>query len=779
MKNNNLMPVSDTVNSEMAKNYSIPNEVSIYKLWEEKGFFAPEKAQAARKSAGLPVLDQHYSILMPPPNANAPLHCGHATYSIQDLMARFKRMQGFKTVYFPGTDHAGFETQVVYERKLKKEGKSRFNFDRQSLFNQILSFVQENSTIATEQLKRIGMSADWNRNTFMLEERVVDRVYETFKKMHDDGLIYRDYYMVNYSPNHGTTFSNLETEHIETVSPLYYVKFKVKDMDAFLTVATVRPETIYADKAIAVNPKDTRYKSYVGKTVINPLTNEEMPIIADSYVDPKFGTGALKITPGHDFNDYEIGKKHGLEMISVVDLNGRMTAVAGEVAGLKVHIARQKMEEILTSKDALEKIDPTYTNNLLVDYKDQKPIEPMLLPNWFVKMESLTAKALQAVKDNKVKFNKPTWKKQMIDWLSNIKDWPISRQIVFGIRIPVWYKVEDNPNLHVVFLDSTGTSHEGNVSELLKSHSLNEIESGLQKVITSSDAKYVVSVAKPGEGYLPETDTFDTWFSSAQWPLTTTKFPDGSDFKDFYPTSFMDSMWDILFFWISRMLFMGIYLTGDVPFKTVYIHGRINDAQGRKMSKSFGNVIDPLDYSEKYGADALRMGILVGGNTSAKTTSLSEDNVKGYRNFANKLWNMTRFMTIMFSQFEGEVPDYSVLIQEVKASNKDHNFHEKDKAILDALKVLVKEVTKNLEKYNFKAAGDMLYHFIWDELASDYLEHVKTRDDKAVALSVLRHCFMTSITMLHPFMPFVTEAVWKQIPGNEMNVDLIIADWPK
>lgn len=756
---------------EMPKKYDYTEqEPTIFEMWENQNLFSPEGAHKARKDAGLSTKEEHFSVLMPPPNANAPLHCGHATYSIQDLMTRFKRMQGYKTVYFPGTDHAGFETQVVYERQLKKEGKSRFDFDRERLFNQVLDFVKENSDVAIKQLKRIGMSADWERNTFMLDDHVVKTVHNTFQKMHDDGLIYRDYYMVNYSPKHGTTFSNLETTHIEAVSPLYYVNYSVKETGDTITIATVRPETIYADVAIAVNPKDSRFKNLVGKTAINPLNNRGLPIIEDSYVDLEFGTGALKITPGHDFNDYEIGKKHGLDMISVVDLNGRMTKDAGEVSGLKVHIAREKMRSILEAKGALEKIDENYKNNLLVDYKDNTPIEPMLLPNWFVKMDPLASKALEAVQSNRVKFNKPTWKKQMIDWLQNIRDWPISRQIVFGIRIPVWYSLEENPNLHVVFLDKDGNSHEGNAQEFTEKFSLNDIEEGLQKVITSTDAKYVISDEKPGEGYLPETDTFDTWFSSSQWPLTTTKYPNGEDFKSFYPTSFMDSMWDILFFWISRMLFMGLYLADEVPFKTVYIHGRIDDEQGRKMSKSLGNVIDPLEYVEKYGADALRMGILVGGNTSAKRTSLSEQKVKGYRNFANKIWNMCRFMNMMFDQHEGEVSNYT--------SSEYPSLKEKDKEIMDKLNSTVSSITTHMEKYRFKAAGEELYHFMWDDLASDYIEHVKDRDDKDLALSVLRHCFITSVKMLHPFMPYVTEAVWNHIPGNENATALIVSDWP-
>ena len=444
--------------------------------------------------------------------------------------------------------------------------------------------------------------------------------------------------MVNYSPYHGTTFSNLETEHIEQKSVLYYVKYFIKDSSDYLIVATTRPETIPADVAIAVNPEDERYKNFVGKTAVNPLNGRDLKIIADGYVDMEFGTGALKITPAHDFNDYEIGKKHNLPFISIVDLYGKMTPEAGEdLQGLFITKARVRAFEILHEKGFIEKVDENYTNALLVDYKDNKPIEAMLLPNWFIKMNGLAGKAIEAVTKEEVKFNQETWKEQMLVWLNNIKDWPISRQTVFGIRIPVWYEAQNN-GLFVVFLDKDKNSHEGNLDELLNSYELKEITAGLQKVIAPKNAKYIISRDFPEGNYIQETDTFDTWFSSSQWPLTTTKYPNGEDFKNFYPTSFMDSMWDILFFWIARMIMMGLYLTKElpngsqVPFKNVYIHGRINDEKGQKMSKSKGNVIDPLDFIDKYGADALRMGIIVGGNTSAKMTSLSEGKVKGYRN---------------------------------------------------------------------------------------------------------------------------------------------------
>lgn len=744
-------------------------EEKIYKMWEDGGYFKPENSPNTK--------NETFSVLMPPPNANAPLHCGHATYAIQDLYARFKRMQGYKTLYLPGTDHAGFETQVVYERKLKKEGKSRFDFDAKTLYDDILNFVKENSEVAIDQLKKLGMSADWSRNTFMLDDHVIDTVYDTFIKMHNDNLVYKDYYLVNYSIFHGTTFSNLETTHVEAVSPLYYVSYKLVDSNESLTVATVRPETIYADVALAVNPKDSRYENLVGKHVVNPLTKGRIPVISDSYVDMEFGTGVLKITPGHDFNDFEIGKKHGLKIFSIIGLDGKLTEDAGECAGLRVASARKKSVEILQSLGALEKIDEKYTHNLLVDYKDKKAIEPLLIPNWFVKMDSLATKAIDAIEQDKVKFNQETWKNQILQWLKNIHDWPISRQIVFGIRIPVWYEVTNESGIQVTFISKDGSSKDGKLGALLSAgHPLDEIKSGLQKLIAPTDAKYVLAKESPGESYIQETDTFDTWFSSGQWPQTTLKYPDGKDFKEFFPTSFMDSMWDILFFWIARMVMFSLYLTDDVPYKNVYIHGRINDAKGRKMSKSLGNSIDPLEFVEKYGADALRMGIMVGGNTAAKQTSLSEDNVRSFRNFSNKIWNMARFMLLMFEQ--EDIKEYSDL--DSYSDDFYRSASNADKTVLDNLHSLVLDVTTNLDKYHIKAAGDAIYHFMWDELADKYIEDVKNREGEAKrqGLTVLRYSLLTCLKLLHPFMPFVTEEVWSKVPRLTKDF-LITSSWPK
>lgn len=762
----------------MDKHYDFKTkETEIYEMWENLNLFTPEGVDKFKGKSDKQ--KNSYTVLMPPPNANASLHAGHATYAIQDLMVRFKRMQGFDTLYLPGTDHAGFETQVVYERHLKKEGKSRFDFDRQTLYKKILEFVMENSEVAISQMKKLGLSADWDRNTFMLDDKVIKTVHETFIKMHEDGYIYRSGYMVNYSTFHGTTFSDLETEYKDSVSPLYYVKYKIKDSDKYISVATVRPETIYADVAISVNPDDKRFKELIGLVAINPLNGRELPIISDSYVDIEFGTGALKITPGHDFNDYEIGKKHNLEILTCINLDGKMNKLALDVEGMFPKPARKKVGEILLEKGALEKIDETYENRVLVDYKDQMPIEPMVLPNWFIKMkgkESLIDPVIKAVKNDDVRFNKDMWKKEILRWLKDIRDWPISRQTVFGIRIPVWYEINKNIDLRATCLIN-GNIVNGLVSELLEKYSIKEIKDGLQRTFATSDSTYIVSVDDPGDGYLPETDTFDTWFSSGQWPLTTTGYPDGEDYKNYYPTDFLDSMWDIIFFWIARMIMFSLYLTKEeeggpkVPFKNVYFHGAITDKHGTKMSKSKGNVINPLDYIEKYGADALRMGIIVGGNTASKTSPLDEDKVRGYRNFANKIWNVGRFILSKKDEYKKD----SKGKDDFKFVKDMDGLQDEDKKVLLELDNLVKTVTSDFDSYWFKKAGEDIYQFMWETLANDYLEAIKGRNDKE-SLIVLQYVFETTIKLLHPLMPFVTEAVWHEL-GNDKPI--IVSDWPK
>ncbi|MDA1337729.1 MAG: valine--tRNA ligase [bacterium] len=739
-------------------------EKQIYKKWESADVFSPEGSTKQRVSQGITGNEKPYSVLMPPPNANASLHCGHVTYVIQDIMARFKRMQGFDSCYFPGIDHAGFETQYVYENKLKKEGKSRFDFDRETLYKNILDFVLENSSIAIGQFKRLGLSADWNRNTFTLDKNVVEQVYKTFEKMNNDGYVYREGYMVNYSTYYGTTFSDLETEYKDTVSPLYFVKYKIKNSDKTISIATVRPETIYADVAIAVNPDDKRYKDLVGLFAINPLNSRELPIIKDEYVDLNFGTGALKITPGHDLNDFKIGKKHNFEVISVIGLDGKMINTEKEIDGLYPKQARLKVAEILKNNNGLEKVNEKYENRVLVDYKDGYPIEPLVMTNWFIKTEKLFDKVINSVENEEVKFYKPVWKKEILRWLNEKRPWPISRQIAFGIAIPAWYSIKENPEIFVTFVVD-GKTISGYIKDIKKNYDIEIIKKGLQKIVAPENAKFKIQVESPGEDYLQETDTFDTWFSSGQWPQVTTGFPNSADYNKYYPTNFLDSMWDIMFFWIARMLMFGIYLTDKVPFKNVYFHGAVTDKHGVKMSKSKGNVINPIEIIDEYGADSLRAGIITGGDTSAKFTPLDIDKVKSYRNFSNKLWNIARFIN-MYEE-TNQIPNGIDLKEYEKIEIN----------IVEESVLLTKFVTKKLEKYQYKLALEEIYHFVWDKLANEYLEIAKNKND-IDSMRVLKEIFKTSLKLLHPFMPFVTEAIWQELHGNK-NSMLIVEKWPE
>jgi len=741
---------------------------------------------------GKPDLDPNntkepFSILMPPPNANASLHAGHAMFVIQDILIRYKRMQGHPTVWFPGTDHAGFETQFVYEKHLKKAGKSRFQFDRETLYNDIAAFVDENSGVIIHQLKRLGFSADWDRLTFTLDEHVVDTVIDTFAKLEKEGLIYRDDYIVNYCPKLGTSFSDLEVVYKDQVTPLYSIRYRFADGEPRIingvemtgvVVATVRPETIFADVAVAIHPEDPRAAALVGELVLNPLTRAAIPIIADTDVDPEFGSGMLKITPAHDQIDFAIGKRHNLPIISTINTLGKISLdwhnpqnepektraeqLYAQFHNLAVNNARSAVVKLLEVENAIESVNDKYENRVSVSYKGEYPIEPLPLPNWFVKMQSLADLGLQAVREGEVKIIPQRFEKQYFQWLENIRDWPISRQVVWGIRMPVWYDISTYSDIFVSFLATDGERKHLTVAQALEAgHTHEEIRAGLQQLTAPSSAQYVVSKTSPGENYLQETDTFDTWFSSGQWPLVTTGYPDGEDFKRFYPTSVMDTMWDILFFWVARMIMLGKYLTktdeqpnGISPFKTVYLHSMVTDAKGAKMSKSKGNVVNPLDIIEKFGADALRIA-LVAGSAPGNPIALSEDKVKGYRNFANKIWNIGRFIWMQEQELGTASPLDRTALQ------------ASDQAILEKLDALVSATTDNLDRFRFSDAALGLYDFLWNEFAQGYLEENKQREDKTVYLAIIKEIYLTSIKLLHPFMPFVTEAVWKELkqPG--------------
>lgn len=767
-------------------------ESKIYKMWEDGGYF-----KATRDPAKKP-----YTIVLPLPNASGKMHVGNVLMiAIEDLLIRWKRMQGYSALWVPGTDHAGFETQVTYERELKKQGKSRFDFDRATLYQQIWDFVHENKHLIEGQIKEMGASVDWSRYLFSLDQRSLEMVFNTFSKMLKDGLIYRDDYIVNYCPALGTTFADLEVTYEERNDPLYYVKYKLlgrqADEPEFVACATVRPELIFIDTHLAVNPKDKKNAWLIGRKVSNPLTGVDMDIIGDGFVDPKFGTGVVKLTPAHDKVDYSVAIKHRLPIRNALDLRGRINEKGGKYAGMKIKEARKAVYVDLQEADMLEKVDEKYIHTVPVSYKGSADIEPLVLPNWFVKVESLRKPALEAVTKGEVTIY-PKWRKiTYIRWMEEMRDWPISRQVVWGIRIPAWYNVDDNPDLLISFKTNTGEVKNGFIKELLKDFAFEEIEAGLQTLIAGKESKFIISKEKVRGRFLQETDTFDTWFSSGQWPLTTLGYPDSDDFKYFYPTDVLETAWEILRLWVSRMIMFGIYLTGKPPFKDVYLHGIVKAMDGRKMSKSLGNVINPDEYLQKYGADALRMG-LISGTANGKDFAFPQDKVIAYRNFANKIWNMARFFLMEVDKFKEstgkDLEFYNDEINSLDMGGQKHNeisqdsngnqniqsaeLTELDKKMLDDLNQLIKSVDQNLAKYRFADASEAIYHFMWDELASKYLEDLKIREDKKIALRVFRHIFMTCLKLLHPFMPFITEEVWSYLP-KKTSVPLVSSSWPR
>jgi len=764
----------------MDKNYNPATEDSIYKLWETSGAFTPKVPKNPKASR---LQKEPFTIILPPPNANNPLHAGHALYTVEDTMVRFHRMLGDPTLWLPGTDHAGIETQFVFEKALQKEGKSRFDYDRETLFKLIFDYVTENRDVAKNQLKRLGFSLDWTREKFTMDEDHISRVYAVFNRMVKDGLIYRDEKIVNYCTFCGTAFSNLEVEHKSVSSHLWYFNYPLADdPQKFITVATTRPETMLGDTAVAVSPKDKKYQDLIGKYLTLPLVGRSIPIIADDSVDPKFGTGAVKVTPSHSPEDYEMGKKHSLEFIRIFDFDGKANEnVPQKFQGLFPKQVRAQVLSDLEEQKLLVKTKE-YTHEVGHCYKCSRPIEPMTAPQCFVKIAPLAAKATQVVKDDKVKIFPARFKKNFLTWMKDIKDWPISRQIVWGPRIPLWYCLDNEPTKFVLtFIDKKGDTVHGNWSQLsTKGYSYQEVKDGLQSLIAQTDATYYLSESEAkqkGSFVLQETDTFDTWFSSGQWPYSTLGWdPDGNhspDFEYFYPTTVLDTMWDILFFWVARMIMMGIYATGDIPFKVAHMHSRVIDAKGQKMSKSKGNVIDPLTMSNLYGADALRMALVI-GVAPGSDIALSEDKIRAQRNFVNKIWNASRFVEIIIDRFIEKDPSFKPSLS-VDLSNPK----KEDQEILESLHLLISSTTKKLNNYRFGQASEDLYHFFWHEFCDIYIEAVKDRGPDVVP--VLLTTLFTSLKLLHPFIPFVTESVYQQFNQKyhlEESPLLITSSWP-
>ncbi len=720
-------------------------EDKIYRDWEESGAF---KASPKGKP---------FTIIMPPPNANASLHAGHAMYTVEDILIRWKRMQGFAALWVPGMDHAGFETQFVYEKELAKKGQSRLDFDRETLYQNIADFVKNNSGLIYSQFRRLGFSADWSRSVYAAEPKVIDYVYNTFKRMEKEKLVYRDNYIVNYCVHCGTSLAELEVKHIEKIDELYYIRYPFIGKEGYIVVATTRPEPIFADTHLAVNPKDKKNKHLVGQKVGNPLTGAVMEIIADDFVDPEFGTGIVKLTPAHDQNDFEVAKKHHLPIVEAIDWNGRIMNNGGKYAGMKIKAAREAVLKDLEEKKLIDHIDKNYLHSVIACYKCGRVLEPLTIPNWFIKVKDLKQKVKEVVTKNKLKFYPARFKRHMLQWLEIMHDWPISRQIVWAIRIPVWYRVNPQAsNIWVWWLDENKKLQQGGVNQFLaKGVKINEIKKGLQKVLAlsgSNQPEYIVSEKEPNDGqmYLPETDVFDTWFSSGQWPLVTLK---EEEFSTRFPTDVMGTLSDILKFWVSRMIMFSLYLKQEIPFKDVYLWSMVADAKGQKMSKSKGNVVNPIDLVDKYGADALRMALIYGTATGSKII-LSDDKVRAMRNFSNKIWNASRYILMTDSAKDNA------------AGDKDFNSH---------LKKVINDVTNLLDKYQLGLAAEKLYEEFWHWFCDQKIEEAK---QGKISQSTLLEGLRTFLKLLHPFVPFVTEAVWQQLPQTKDKL-LISAAWPK
>ncbi len=693
-------------------------EDRIYKIWEESGFFNPDtlvEKKIVEDSA------EAFTIVMPPPNANGDLHAGHALFiTLEDIMTRYKRMSGFKALWIPGADHAGFETQVVYEKKLEKEGRSRFGMDPKDLYKEILDFTLLNKKNMQAQVRSLGASCDWSREKFTLDPDVVEKTQKTFIKMWGDGIAYRGKRTINWCSKHQTSLSEVETESAEESSTFYYFKYGPFE------IGTVRPETKFGDKYVVMHPDDKRYAEYEhGQKMTVEWINGPIlaTVIKDSVVDMEFGTGVMTITPWHSQVDYEIAKRHNLDMEQIIDWRGKLLPIAGEFTGMNIKDARLKIVEKLQSKGLVTKIDDKYKNVVKKCYKCNTIIEPQIKDQWYVKMEPLAKMAIESVDKGEIKFIPDNYEKIFRYWMNNTIDWNISRQIVWGIPIPAWFKGDE----------------------------------------------IVASIEKPdGEGWTKDTDTFDTWFSSGQWPLMVTGFPKEKDFGTYYPTQVMETGHDLIFKWVPRMVIFGLYLANKAPFNTVYLHGLVNDAQGKKMSKSKGNVINPLTLTEKYGTDALRMALIV-GNTPGTDLSLQEDKVKGYKNFGNKLWNITRFILSSTESFDGKKPELLI---------------ESDLANISELDNLVMDVTKDMDEYRFYLAAEKLYHYVWhsfaDKIIEDSKEKLKSEDENVVKSTqyTLMYLLRTSLKLLHPFMPFITEEIWTHLKNSEENL-LLVTKWPK
>ena len=701
-------------------------EDKIYKNWEEKGYFKPSEDKSKKP----------YTIVIPPPNITGKLHMGHALdETIQDLLIRYKRMQGYNALWLPGTDHAAIATEAKVVAKLKEEGTSKEELGREEFLKRAWEWKKEYGGIIINQIKKLGCSCDWDRERFTMDEGLSNAVKHVFVDLYNKGLIYKGKKMINWCPYCKTSISDAEVEYEEEPTHLWHIRYKVKgEENRYVVVATTRPETMLGDTGVAVHPADERYKDLVGKKVILPIMNKEIPVVADEFVEKEFGTGAVKLTPAHDPNDYESGERHGLEVVEVFDENGKMNDLVPEYAGMDIYEAREKIVEKLKEIGALVKIED-YTHNVGKCYRCHHSIEPKISEQWFVKMEPLAKPAIDAVRNGDVKFIPERFDKTYFNWMENIRDWCISRQLWWGHRIPAYY-CKDCGNMQV---------SENEVTKCNKCGSTN---------VEQDD------------------ETLDTWFSSALWPFSTLGWPEQTeDFKYFYPTDTLVTGYDIIFFWVARMIFSAIEHTGQAPFKNVFIHGIVRDSQGRKMSKSLGNGIDPIEVIDKYGTDALRFSLILGISPGNDIRYMPEK-LEAASNFANKLWNASKFVL-------GNLENY----KEIEFKDIEKSLTYSDKWILSKLNKLVLDITNNIDGFELGVFAQKIYDFIWNEFCDWYIEMVKPRlyneedETKLAAQYTLNKVLADSLKLLHPIMPFITEEIYTKLYNNDESI--MISKWPE
>ncbi|HQO69788.1 MAG TPA: valine--tRNA ligase, partial [Clostridia bacterium] len=698
-------------------------EDKLYSLWEQKGYFKA-KADKAKKP---------FTVMMPPPNITGQLHMGHAIdNTMQDILIRMKRMQGYSTLWLPGTDHASIATEAKIVESMRKEGIDKHDIGREEFLKRAWAWREKYGTRIVEQLKKMGSSCDWSRERFTMDEGLSKAVVKAFINLYEKGLIYRGEKIINWCPVCGTSISNAEVEYEEKEGALWYIKYPIENEDEFVTVATTRPETMIGDTAVAVNPDDDRYKHLVGKNVILPLVNKKIPVIADEYVEKDFGTGVVKITPAHDPNDFEVGLRHNLPIINAMNDDATMNDNAGQYSGLDRYEARKRMVKDLENARLIDKIEK-HMHNVGSCYRCDSIVEPKVSTQWFVKMEPLAKPAVDVVNRSETEFVPSRFSKIYLNWMEDCHDWCISRQLWWGHRIPAYY-CEDCGNVIV-------SDEMPNSCNKCKSSNIRQDE-----------------------------DTLDTWFSSALWPFSTLGWPDKTeDLQYFYPTNVLVTGYDIIFFWVARMIFSGVEYTGQTPFSTVLIHGLVRDELGRKMSKSLGNGVDPLDIISQYGTDALRFSLIT-GNSPGNDLRFSETKVEAGRNFANKIWNATRFVLMNFD----ENPDFSNICK--------CNFENPEKWILTRLNRVIKEVTDNMERFELGIALQKIYEFIWDEFCDWYIELVKPKlydkqnPKRKEALYVLKYTLTNAMKLLHPFMPFISEEIYQSLADTEESI--MISSWP-